>query len=128
MPCLTGNSYCCWQRRRSWNKRLSENDYLRMNRKLHPTTKRHCLGMKIRIIALLCVFFIHTASAQQASDFVLSKTIAGDLADFTVDKLGNIYVLSQDNQVKKLSTNGGSLAEFHDVRPYVQIWSNDLIN
>ncbi|HWK05434.1 MAG TPA: hypothetical protein VNS58_17465 [Puia sp.] len=84
--------------------------------------------MKIRTIALLCVFFLHTASAQQVSDFVLSKTIAGELADFTVDNLGNIYVLNLDNQLKKLSPNGDSLAVFNDVRRYGKIWSVDATN
>jgi len=84
--------------------------------------------MKRLTIALLCVFFIHVAPAQQASDFVLSTTIPGDIADFTVDNLGNIYLLNQDNQLKKLSPNGDSLAVFNDVRRYGKIWSIDATN
>lgn len=84
--------------------------------------------MKFRAIVLVCVFFLHTASAQQVSDFVLSKTIPGELADFTVDNLGNMYVLNLDNQLKKLSPNGDSLAVFNDVRRYGKIWSVDATN
>jgi hypothetical protein len=81
-----------------------------------------------RYIVFLCLFFVHCVSAQQASDFVLNKTISGDIADFTVDKLGNIYVLSKDNQLKKLSPNGDSLAVFNDVRRYGKIWTIDATN
>jgi hypothetical protein len=84
--------------------------------------------MRLFYITLLCVFSIHGACAQQASDFVLSKTIQENIADFTVDNLGNIYVLSQDNQLKKLSANGDSLAVFNDVRRYGKIWSIDATN
>ncbi|MES1160361.1 MAG: hypothetical protein ABUM51_06380 [Bacteroidota bacterium] len=84
--------------------------------------------MKPITIALLCVFCIHCALGQQASDFVLSRTIPGNIADFTVDNLGNIYVLSPDNQLKKLSANGDSLAVFNDVRRYGKIWSIDATN
>ena len=85
--------------------------------------------MTIRVIAFLGIFFLHrAAAAQQVSDFVLTKTITGDLVDFTVDNLGNIYVLSQDNRLKKLSPNGDSLAVFNDVRRYGKIWSIDATN
>ena len=84
--------------------------------------------MKSITIALLCVFFIHGALAQQASGFVLSRTLPGNIADFTVDNLGNIYLLSPDNQLKKLNANGDSLAVFNDVRRYGKIWSIDATN
>lgn len=67
-------------------------------------------------------------SAQQSPGFVLSFTIPGAITDFTTDNLGNIYLLNQDNQLKKLSANGDSLAVFNDVRRYGKIWSIDATN
>ncbi|HMH21337.1 MAG TPA: hypothetical protein VK563_06160 [Puia sp.] len=66
--------------------------------------------------------------AQQNGGFYLSKTISADIVDFTVDNLGNIYLLSKDNQLKKLNANGDSLAVFNDVRKYGKVWSIDATN
>ncbi|MHA4808350.1 hypothetical protein ACX0G9_09580 [Flavitalea flava] len=60
--------------------------------------------------------------------FVLNRTIAGELSDFTVDNLGNIYLLSKENQLKKVNANGDSLAVFNEVRRYGKIWSVDATN
>src|SRR6202012_4840522 len=68
------------------------------------------------------------ARAQQATDFVLTRTLTADIADFAVDNLGNIYLLSKDNQLKKLSPEGDSLAVFNDVRRYGKISSIDVTN
>jgi hypothetical protein len=71
-------------------------------------------------------------TAQQPQDqqsiFVLSKTIPADAVDFTVDNLGNIYLLSKDNRLKKLNANGDSVAVFNDVSRYGTVWSIDATN
>ena len=67
-------------------------------------------------------------TALQKPVFALLRTIRGDMADFTVDNLGNIYVLSQDNQLKKMGANGDSLAVFNDVRRYGKIATIDATN
>jgi hypothetical protein len=64
----------------------------------------------------------------RAADFVLTLTINEDIADFSVDNLGNIYVINPDNQLKKLSPRGDSLAVFNDVRRYGKIGSIDVTN
>lgn len=61
-------------------------------------------------------------------DFQLSLTISQDIVDFTVDNLGNIYLLNSDNQLKKLGPKGDSLAVFNDVRRYGKIASVDATN
>ena len=63
-----------------------------------------------------------------AADFVLTLTISQDIVDFSVDNLGNIYVINSDNQLKKLSPKGDSLAVFNDVRRYGKIGSIDVTN
>jgi len=61
-------------------------------------------------------------------DFTLTLKVSQDIVDFTVDNLGNIYVLNSDNQLKKLSVHGDSLAVFNDVRRYGKITSIDATN
>jgi hypothetical protein len=63
-----------------------------------------------------------------ASSFVLTFTVPQDIVDFTVDNLGNIYVLSADNRLKKLGPKGDSLAVFNDVRRYGKITRVDVSN
>jgi hypothetical protein len=84
--------------------------------------------MRTLYIIILSVLITPGTWAQRASDFALSKTIGGDFTDFTVDNLGNIYVLSKDNQLKKLSPNGDSLAIFNDVRRFGKVSSIDVTN
>ncbi len=77
---------------------------------------------------------VRQESARQApgatiSSFLLIRTLGpANIVDFTVDNLGNIYVLTKDNQLKKLSSNGDSLAVFNDVRRYGKIATVDATN
>jgi len=66
--------------------------------------------------------------ADTASPFQLTRILGPDIVDFAVDNLGNIYTLSKDNRLKKLSPQGDSLAVFNDVRRYGQIASIDVTN
>ena len=79
-------------------------------------------------IVFLFLLAVFQSPAQRATDFTLSKTISGDIADFTVDNLGNIYLLTRDNLLKKLDPNGDSLAVFNDVRRFGKIWTIDVSN
>ena len=58
----------------------------------------------------------------------LTDSIAGDIEDFTIDNLGNIYLLTTTNQVKKLNAKGDSIAVYNDVRRYGNISSLDATN
>lgn len=85
------------------------------------------------LLLLLGLLAVGAARSQQnAADtgalFRLTRTIGPDIADFTVDNLGNIYILRKDNQLRKLSPQGDSLAVFNDVRRYGQIASIDVTN
>ena len=87
-------------------------------------------------MTLLLLLVRGSASAQEAhppvtaapGDFQLTLTIPQDIVDFTVDNLGNIYILNSDNQLKKLGPKGDSLAVFNDVRQYGKIASVDATN
>jgi hypothetical protein len=87
------------------------------------------------IVLSLTLTAVRPASAQQTSsagavpgDFQLTLTLSEDIVDFTVDNLGNIYLLNSNNQLKKVDPKGDSLAVFNDVRRYGKIASVDATN
>jgi hypothetical protein len=85
----------------------------------------------MRFIYLLIIFFLfnlYNANAQGDSAFSLTKTLQADVADFTVDNVGNIYLLSKNNQLKKLDPNGDSLAVFNAVTRFGDIYFIDVTN
>lgn len=53
---------------------------------------------------------------------------AGDIASFTADNLGNVYVLTNTGVLKKYSSRGDSLSVFNDVRRYGNVYSIDVTN
>ena len=58
----------------------------------------------------------------------MSRLISGTFVDFQVDNLGNIFVLTPDNQLKKYNGSGDSLGVFNDVRRYGKIAYIDVSN
>ncbi len=66
--------------------------------------------------------------AQADTSFRLVKVIEGDIVQFTVDNLDNIYILNSYNQVKKLDPNGDSVAVFNDVRKFGKASLLDVSN
>jgi hypothetical protein len=69
-------------------------------------------------ILLLLMYWGFTSYGQPDTTFRLIKIIKGDIVDFTIDNLDNIYILNSRNQVKKLNANGDSVAVFNDVKRY----------
>jgi hypothetical protein len=85
--------------------------------------------MSIRGIILFS--FISMAAegfSQSDSLFHFEKNYTGPVADFTVDILGNMYLLYQNGQLKKLLPNGDSAAVFNNVRKYGKVYSLDVSN
>ena len=76
----------------------------------------------------LCVAAVTRSYAQPDSAFKFYKSINADIADFTVDNLGNIYLISQNNQLKKLNSNTDSVGIFNDVKRYGKLYSIDVTN
>ena len=90
--------------------------------------------MKIKILHIIvaCFFFHCTthaqttpvtettipASSKSNADFKFEKTIPGNYIYLNVDALDNIYLITAGNQLKKLNSNGDSLAVFNDVKKY----------
>jgi hypothetical protein len=65
---------------------------------------------------------------QADSIFQHIKTIKGDIVDFTVDNLDNLYILNSRNQIKKYNANGDSVAIYNDVKKFGRATLIDVSN
>lgn len=84
--------------------------------------------MKKLLYILFLALYAITVDAQADTSFKLVRTISGDIVDFTVDNLDNIYLLNSRNQVKKLNENGDSVAVYNEVKKYGQATLVDVSN
>ena len=62
--------------------------------------------MKCISAVILFLFTSFGIFAQEDSSFRLIRKMKGDIIEFTVDNLNNVYTLSSRNQVKKYNANG----------------------
>ena len=83
---------------------------------------------KILIISFVTLILAGSIQAQTDTIFQIQKTYPGDVADFSIDNLGNIFILYQNGQLKKLTPDGDSLAVFNNVRRYGKLFSIDVTN
>lgn len=81
----------------------------------------------IHIVALFILFGM-SVSAQDSIIFRLAETKKGSWVDMNVDNLGNIYLLSADNRLKKINNRGDSVGAFNEVRRYGKLYSMDVTN
>lgn len=72
-----------------------------------------------------CFFFLlslatsfNKASAQDDSLFRFLKKIEFPISSFTVDNLGELYIINTDNQLKKYNEKGDSIGVFNQVTKY----------
>ncbi len=84
--------------------------------------------MKKIICYIVSVLAWVSLSAQADSTPKQSLLIAGSFVDFQVDNLGNLFLLTPDNQLKKYNGSGDSLSVFNDVRRYGKIAYIDVTN
>ena len=82
---------------------------------------------KIIFILLSCSLTV-IGFSQEDNSLQLVNVIKGGYTDFSVDNLGNILLLDSNNQLKKLSPAGDSIAIFNDVRKYGKVYSIDAGN
>ncbi len=83
-----------------------------------------------KILFLIIPVFLLVASsfAQTDSVFTLKKNIPGSFTYCNVDNLGNIYLVNNNNQLKKLNNRGDSVGVFNDVRKYGKLFYIDVTN
>jgi hypothetical protein len=84
----------------------------------------------LRSIHVLIFCLVAFASSAQKNDALVQPlTILSDsISDFTVDNLGNIYLLKGVQQIKKLDNNLDSVAVFNNVRRYGKLYTIDASN
>ncbi len=86
-------------------------------------------GLKLTIIFLLfCCGFYAKATSDTTLQLQQTKIITGEFSNFSVDNLGNIFLITSSNQIKKLNANFDSVAVFNDVKRYGSIFSIDVSN
>jgi len=84
-----------------------------------------------RILSIAFIFiyiFSCSAKAQNESPYRLISMIKGDVVDFAVDNLDNVYVLTSTDQLKKYNANGDSVAIFNNVKKFGKISTIDVSN
>ena len=85
--------------------------------------------MKKRLnILVICILLSVSGIAQTDTTFRLIKTMKGDIVDFTVDNLDNVYILTSRNQIKKFNANGDSVAIYNDIKKFGQATLVDVSN
>lgn len=82
------------------------------------------------ISLFLCSLLAFTGSAQPDSliNLTQQKFIAGSYTNFYVDNLDNIYLINANNQVKKLNSNGDSVAVANAIKRLGDIFAMDVSN
>jgi hypothetical protein len=67
-------------------------------------------------------------AADTTINYTLHKSIKGNFTSFSLDNLGNIYLVTANNQIKKMNANFDSVAVFNDVRRFGKISLIDASN
>lgn len=62
------------------------------------------------------------------ADSAAARIYAGDASTFTVDNLGNVYILTNKGLLKKYNNRGDSVNVFNDVRRYGSVYAMDATN
>lgn len=83
---------------------------------------------KLLSIIICCIQFVNYSSAQSNLHFQLVQKINGDIISFSVDPFENIYTLSSTNQLKKIHSNGDSVAVFNSSTKFGKISQIDVSN
>ena len=72
--------------------------------------------MKKTVLIVLTSISLLVSGAQKEASYKLIATIRGDLVDFAVDHLDNVYVLTSTDQLTKYNAYGDSVAMFNNVK------------
>jgi hypothetical protein len=82
------------------------------------------------IFAFILLISLHSFAAGDTTlQLQLAKTIPGNYSNFYTDNLQNIYLIAaRSNQIKKLDSNGDSVAVFNISARYGKVYSMDVTN
>jgi len=81
-----------------------------------------------QVLFFILIFSSLLLNAQEDTAFKLLRTINGDIVDFAVDNLDNVYLFNSTNQLKKLNAHGDSVAVYNDVKRYGRAAYIDVSN
>jgi hypothetical protein len=84
--------------------------------------------MKKLVLIILISTSVLLVTAQKEAPYKLMAAIHGDVVDFSVDNLDNVYVLTSKDQLKKYNANGDSVAVFNNVRKFGKVSMVDVSN
>ncbi len=85
--------------------------------------------LKYCLVVFFCTNFVQAkATSDTTLNFTLHKSIEGNFTNFSLDNLGNIYLITSNNQIKKINQNFDSIGVFNDVRRYGKISIVDATN
>ncbi|HEV8083462.1 MAG TPA: hypothetical protein VGP55_09690 [Chitinophagaceae bacterium] len=80
---------------------------------------KNTLKKYVRFYLSATIIFLYTISyAQDDSLFRFLKKIEYPISSFTVDNLGELYIINTDNQLKKYNEKGDSVGVFNQVTKY----------
>ncbi|MDB5190643.1 MAG: hypothetical protein JWQ96_206 [Segetibacter sp.] len=83
------------------------------------------------LITILIFYSLSLPAFAQKDSLLKTKllfTYHSPVTNFTTDNLGNIYIISPTNQIKKINEKGDSIAVYNDVRRYGKLYSVDATN
>jgi len=84
--------------------------------------------MKKIILIIIASIFLLVVRAQKDLPYKLIASIQGDIVDFAVDNLDNVFILTGTDQLKKYSVNGDSVAVFNNVKKFGKVSTVDVSN
>lgn len=84
--------------------------------------------LKTLFVLIISTFALHTNATDTVLNYQLQKSIVGNFTNFSLDNLGNVYLVSTNNQIKKLNQNFDSVGVFNDVRRFGKIAFVDATN
>ena len=79
-----------------------------------------------------CKIDVHLIKTTPTEDSILNlkliKTIKGDFKDFAIDNLGNLFLISSSNQIKKIDNYYDSIAIFNESKRFGDVFTIDVSN
>ena len=80
---------------------------------------KNALKKYLRFCLAVAIIFLYSMSfAQDDSLFRFLKKLEYPISSFTVDNLGELYIINTDNQLKKYNEKGDSVGVFNQVTKY----------
>lgn len=86
------------------------------------------MRLLLTIVYFYCLSIVHAQTGSGINTAAATKIATGNISNFTVDNLGNLYVLTPGGLLKKLNSRGDSLNVFNEVRRYGSVYLMDVTN